>query len=58
MGLRVGRLSRVDRALRLPAMGWAAVLEGQIQVLVEGLAFGWWQLFKRWYFSEHCSDGF
>ena len=51
MGLRVGRLSRVDRALRLPTLVWAAVLEGQIQVLVEGLAFGWWQLFKRWYFS-------
>ena len=24
MGLRVGRLRRVDRALRLPALGWAA----------------------------------
>ena len=37
---RAGRLGREDRVLRLPALGWAIVLVGQIRVLVQPTGAG------------------
>ena len=37
---RAGCLACVDRVLRLPALGWAIVLVGQIRVLVQPTGAG------------------